>query len=523
MSLMEQQQSQGKVPVGAVSADQLFGSGASSAASSGDPNINSIISNLSTGIDKDVLQRAFTPVVAGHSMQLPTSLQRESLPFQPAPMDHREVVGAGNARGQGIGNAITGVANALGSFVSAQAKIKHDQLRDAATKVITAQSSIDEAQKAYDEAKTSGDTASMEVAQKELLKNTKTRDDTFADPKLSKALQKGFNISYTDPSANKTEEHAAVQAAMKQAKTIQEKKEIVRQQQAKQNQARGAAMGEAFAKSQPTQMGPNLQAQARLAAQQEQQKQRVESVKALIPYLTEMKKAGTEISKELIVERSASRVAAIDAQGKLDAVLAKNKQEGINNAASLELERLRGAEARLTASATAGDPRTIMKDFEATSDQYLKHLEANQTERTTLNKELDTGSLSQSRQQEIRAQLRKIDDQDTTARSSFEMARNFAASQAGVKVQEMPVPTPHVGDGVNATSGAAKSTDSGHSSNINPFTGQSFGRDTSSVERALIKVIHGGESIYKEATTDKDPEDKGIVGRILSKQESKPD
>lgn len=252
--------------------------------SGGDSITAELIKNISTPISPELVRNATTPVAGPHSGQVPSSLQTPVPSHQNMPFNNNPVVGRKNGRLQGIGNAITGATNAIGAVVSAEAQVKQDHIKDGATKVIMAQQGIDEAKQAHDAAIASGDAAAASKAQEMIQKNTQARDSIFADPKMRKALAKGFDISYTDPSSNKTEEHAAVQAAMKQAKTLQEKKQIQQDAQNKQNQEAATAAGAAYEKAQPQGMAPNQQALGQLSVAQAQQKANQETLKSYLTY-----------------------------------------------------------------------------------------------------------------------------------------------------------------------------------------------------------------------------------------------
>jgi hypothetical protein len=199
------------------------------------------------------------------------------------PQDKTPTVGAGNARAQGIGNSVTGVMNILGQLSQKETQHKQDQLRDASVKVIQSQQAIDEATRQRDAAKASGDTNGMAAAQKIIDQNEAVRDGIFADPKVRKGLAKGFNISYTDPQSNDSEEHKAVMAGIKQAQTAQQKKQLIQQYKQQQNQTAGKSMGAAYAQQQPTSFQPNVEAQQKL---QIEQTNRAASQIALKDYLT---------------------------------------------------------------------------------------------------------------------------------------------------------------------------------------------------------------------------------------------
>src|SRR6266567_1014987 len=62
---------------------------------------------------------AATPIPGGHASQMPASMMQPPRQYQMAPLDHREVIGAGNAKAQGIGNTVTAVLNILGKTETA--------------------------------------------------------------------------------------------------------------------------------------------------------------------------------------------------------------------------------------------------------------------------------------------------------------------------------------------------------------------------------------------------------------------
>ncbi len=246
--------------------------------------IQQLVKNISSPVDPNLVRQANTPVAGQHAPTVPSSFQTPVAPYQERPLDQRRVVGRSNASRQGIGNAFTAATNALGTIVTKEAQIKQGHIRDAATKVIMAQQGIDEAKIAHDQAIQAGDAAAASKYQALIQQNQQSRDAIFADPKMRKALQKGFDISYTDPGANKTEEHAAVQEALKNAKSMQEKRQIMQQQQAKQNEAAGSAMGSAFEKSMPQGMAANTLAQAQLSQVLADKKVQQEAMKNLMTF-----------------------------------------------------------------------------------------------------------------------------------------------------------------------------------------------------------------------------------------------
>lgn len=245
--------------------------------------IQSLVKTIASPISPELVMRASVPLAGEHVASVPSSIATPVSPYQERPLDQRQVTGRSAAKRQGIANAFTAAGNALGTIVTKEAQIKQNHIRDAAQKVILAQQGIDEAKIAHDQAVEAGDAVAASKYQEMIQKNQQARDAVFADPKMRKALQKGFNINYTDPSANKTEEHAAVQEAIKNAKSIQEKRELMRQQQEKQNQEAGSAMGAAFEKSMPQGMAANTLAQAQLAQVLADRKEAAATMKSVLP------------------------------------------------------------------------------------------------------------------------------------------------------------------------------------------------------------------------------------------------
>lgn len=237
-----------------------------------DDQISRLISSIASPIKQSDISAAITPIAGPRVPAMPSAYTTPITPSGNAPMDQRPVVGKHNAKMQGIGNAFIGASNALSNVITKEAQVKQGNIRDAAQKVITAQQAIDEAQTQHDMLTQSGDTAGAAKFQSVIDENTKARDAIFADPKMRKALAKGFDFNYVDPSENKTDEHAAVQQALANAKTAQERKVAIQQLRQQQNATAGSAAGAAFAKAQPRGLAANTQAQAKVQMAMAQQK-----------------------------------------------------------------------------------------------------------------------------------------------------------------------------------------------------------------------------------------------------------
>ena len=256
-----------------------------------------------------LMREAITPVSGSHVGQIPSALTK---PIGEAPQNQTPYERP-RSKGEAISNMINSAGNAVSKVITAEKEQKQTHLTDAATKLFTAQAAIDEAQQQHDSATAIGDNATAQKAQQLIDQNTKVRDGITSDPKLRKALAKGLNIDYIDPSNNKTEEHAAVQAAIKNAKGIREKIEAAKaakQKFAAENNPKGAQnFGAAFAKSQPQTLAPNQMAQAQLAQQQAQEKALVEAYKAQTPREIALLQQQTQLQKqhEEIVARDEQR------------------------------------------------------------------------------------------------------------------------------------------------------------------------------------------------------------------------
>jgi hypothetical protein len=279
-------------------------------------NIGALLQQIQgdTATQQKLMREAITPVSGSHVGQIPSALTK---PIGPAPQSQTPYERP-RSKGEAISNMINSAGNAVSKVITAEKEQKQTHLTDAATKLFTAQAAIDEAQQQHDSATAIGDNATAQKAQQLIDQNTKVRDGITSDPKLRKALAKGLSIDYIDPSNNKTEEHAAVQAAIKNAKTIQEKRQLAKQaQQQHQQQAnqQGAQnFGTAFAKAQPQTLVPNQMAQAQYSAYIEAQKANSAATKALIPLLSAQVRANSAESLETRREAHTDNLALMKSQ-----------------------------------------------------------------------------------------------------------------------------------------------------------------------------------------------------------------
>ncbi len=267
-----------------------------------------------TATQQKLMREAITPVSVAHVGQIPSALTK---PIGEAPQSQTPYERP-RSRGEALANMINSAGNAISKVITAEKQRKQTHLIDSATRLFTSQTAIDEAQQQYDSAIAIGDNATAQKARQIIEQNTEERDSIISKPKERKVLAKGLNIDYVDPSNNKTEEHAVVQAAIKNAKSIQERKQLAKQaQQQYQQQAnqQGAQnFGAAFAKSQPRTLVSNQMAQAQYGAYMEAQKANSVATKALIPLLSAQVRANSAESLETRREAHADNLALMKSQ-----------------------------------------------------------------------------------------------------------------------------------------------------------------------------------------------------------------
>lgn len=394
------------------------------------PDINELIKAISTPLPSELIRSAATPMVGPHAVALPSSLTTPIAVPQPGQLDKTPVVGAGNARAQGIGNAVIGSTNALAAVITAERQHKQGQVRDAATKVIMAQQAIDEAKQVHDQAASSGDTEAAAKAQELIDQNTKVRDGVFADPRMRKALQKGFNISYTDPQSNKTEEHVAVQQAMKQAKTIQEKRQIARDAAAKQNAASGAAMGEAFAKQQPLSMAPNRIAQLQLQLAQDQKKNLTDLYKAVAPAMAradasvrvENMRSMTELLKQqnATAQRTFERNQAFQQRLQL---LEEQQRFAMQRLQTQNAMMMAREQQRLQNAAT--DPATVMRLSDESARTWASAIASQQTQLDSAIHNLEADRKNAASPQTIQQEQAEVEARQTALDNAKDQASYY--------------------------------------------------------------------------------------------------
>lgn len=217
-------------------------------------------------------QKASTPIPGGHVGGIPLSLQPDQKQAQVSPLIPSrpgvDVVGKGNARGVGIGNAVIGAMNAISKTETAITNKKKIEVASGTQQLLVAQQAYDQAAELY---KQNPQDAEAKAA---MDRNMNVMNGILSNDKLRKAIAKGMNIDFTDPSANDTVEHQGVA-------------------QGKQMAQQHVSYGEQFNQKTPTMMQPNEQAIAQYKAAVEQQKINTDAVKSIIPLLSAQLRAAS--------------------------------------------------------------------------------------------------------------------------------------------------------------------------------------------------------------------------------------
>jgi len=244
--------------------------------SSGGQDPISALLGQALSISNQDIQQALAPTMQRGPIQMPsyfTTPRKEVLPA--AQLDHRETVGAGNARAQGIGNSISAGVRTLSNFI---AKRDNQKQMAEATKVqrfLSSQYEMDQADLIL-----KSDPKNQQALQAKQQAQT-IMAGMFQGPdgaKFTKTLEKGFDISLTDPSLNKTEHHSIVQKGIDLFKKQHQQAPPPNAQQAQQ-------MVQKFSASQPKQLGPDPRAMQLFQYRMAQQQQWGQLVKAVLPQI----------------------------------------------------------------------------------------------------------------------------------------------------------------------------------------------------------------------------------------------
>ena len=173
--------------------------------------IDNILSQNSGELTK-LAEKAATPIAGGHASSIPLSMDPTPKEAGMAPLDHREVVGAGKAKAQGIGNTITGALNVISQVSTAMDNKKKVEIASSTQQLLVAQQAADQAKQTMDAnaPQQGGQPNDAYTKAKEIYDHNTEIQGTILTGKHGKDIMKGFNIDYTNPSSNKTLQHDAV-------------------------------------------------------------------------------------------------------------------------------------------------------------------------------------------------------------------------------------------------------------------------------------------------------------------------
>ena len=318
----------------------------SPAAQSSGQDMGSVIDNIlsqNSGELTKLAEKAATPIAGGHASSIPLSMDPTPKEAGMAPLDHREVVGAGNAKAQGIGNTITGALNVISQVSTAMDNKKKVEIASSTQQLLTAQQAMDQAQQVLQSDPNNKDA-------QERVKHNQEIMGTILTGKHGKDIMKGFNIDYTNPSSNKTLQHDAV--AMGKART---------------------EAADAFNKGTPKTMAPDTQAQAKYAAAVQEQKYKVEMARAMVPLISAQMREGGAMTREQMRENAAvalQQIKTSDAMDRLDHELAGRKDLQDNAYLHKLSEQTHQANLEVQAFSEKlkikdADPTELMKNFTA--------------------------------------------------------------------------------------------------------------------------------------------------------------
>jgi len=179
----------------------------------GGGDINSMMNQLYQPLDPNMLLTGMIPTAAGHAMEMPLSMTQPLPAFQPTPfMPHG--VGRKYNKEVGIANAVTGVSNVIGQFSRQKEQQHHEQVATATSRLIQAQHTIDQAQQYLNQPGITPQQSAL--LQKRIDDSKNLMNQILSDDKMRKDIGKGMDVSFTDPSQNRTPEHGAVAAGKQQ-------------------------------------------------------------------------------------------------------------------------------------------------------------------------------------------------------------------------------------------------------------------------------------------------------------------
>lgn len=268
--------------------------------------IDQILAKNQEALNKAAME-ASTPVAGNVPTAIPSNLQGRQRVPQVGELDHREVVGAGNARAQGIGNSVIGVMNAVNRISAAHENKKSLEIADATQQLMELQQGINEAKLVTPEQ----GAETYATAQKVIQANTQRQQTILSDNTIRKAIQKGMKIDFTDPKENNTPEHKGVLWGRRKAEEAEKQRQL---------QKDPLAYAKKFQEGQPKGMVPNTPAIQRYQMLAEQQKNLVNMQRAMAPVLSAAIRAGAYLKGKEIGEiaTNARKQADIESRWKMN-------------------------------------------------------------------------------------------------------------------------------------------------------------------------------------------------------------
>ena len=410
------------------------------------PNIWDALGGFSSVSEAEILS-ALSPQRQAAPMRMPAWYTRE-LP-QPGQLiqDRTPMVGAGNASGQGIGNAINATIHAFASFKAARDKNIQMQDAEKVQRFMETQDGIDQANQIL---KVYGPNSPEGIAAQQTIDtNTAHRNEMLSDKKFEKLIETGFNMSLTDPSQNKTPEHGIVQKGIdlfrfrKQAQMRAQNRQPYTPQQA-------AAIGQRFESARPQMMGPSQYAMQRIQARLGFDQSRQAMIKDMLLYRGRIDEAQINAMSAWEVERLRSATTLRAASEKLGQEYdLKAFQAAVDVVAEEAKQQI-----------TSGNVNTIIKDIASLAEANARS-GTNQEEtlsRMDIRGKQEQDDGNDDRVQEIRR------DQDEVRRIGAEREREYNLTMqimqmrlaaAGYDLSGKSIGgAPGVGGGVGAGGGA---------------------------------------------------------------------
>lgn len=233
----------------------------------------------SSRVTPEEFKAAMTPIAQKGPVSVPGAFGYRTPNPPPAMLDKSPVIGAGNARAQGIGNAVSATVGALAQFKATRDQRRQEADATKVSRLVEAQNAVGQAQQVL------AADPNNQAAKKAIEDNNNIIQGMFQDPKFVKTVEKGFQISLTDPSQNKTPDHNIVQRGLDMFK-----QRSGQQMTPQQMQQMGQQAAQRFTAAQPTQMAQNTQAQQQVQMKMAQQKATEDYVKAFMPMMVQQTK-----------------------------------------------------------------------------------------------------------------------------------------------------------------------------------------------------------------------------------------